>query len=225
MNDTPLHWVRLTRDADWQVAQRDLDGDGWLVIGVPTPVQPAVVGEPVSAQRPRPSLDETTPERAEVAVRLAAHRAATGDRTIGVATARVLLGNLGGTDTGVTDQERNLLRSRMKHETKNFGFPSEQAAEIEILGFVPILWPGWEGHGGVALLRLPNGSLRFYVLDDVDRGGQTVVEILRERLSAYAEAMDRTRAMLALIESQVDEEGKPLPIWDAVRDGTEEDPR
>lgn len=325
MADSPLHWVRMTADDDWQVAQRNHDGDGWLVIGVPTPVHPAVVGERVqmtlpggsrssSAEHVRSSpmalateiiavasgerlpdrgaierrlgitvdddawskavgiaspfvrrrhndadtsgtrethndegieriadnadgsgsqTDQAAPERAEVAARLAAHRAATGERTIGVEAARVLAGNLlagydhslhghDDTDTRITESDRNRIRARIRFEAKNFGLSLEEAAKIEILGYVPIIWSNWECHSGAALLRLPDGRLRWFVLDDVDRSGQSVVEMLRERAGVYAEMLERTCAMLTLAE-EVQKGG--APIWDAVRDGTDEDPR
>lgn len=73
-------------------------------------------------------------------------------------------------------------------------------ATVEIIDHSPILWAS--GTGGVshaALLRLPDGRTRWWVHEDMSR--PLVVDILRERIDAYADALAATRRLLAAAEA------------------------
>lgn len=80
---------------------------------------------------------------------------------------------------------------------------------VDVAADAPILWSG--GTGGVShaiLLRLADGTHRWWVHDDIAR--PPVIDILRERLTAYESALAATRRLLAEAEAAGAER-----IWDA----------
>jgi hypothetical protein len=83
---------------------------------------------------------------------------------------------------------------------------------VTVVADAPVLWAS--GTGGVshaALLRLPDGTHRWWIAEDMAR--PLVIEILRERETAYEEALAATRRLLAEAEAAGAER-----IWDAAAD-------
>jgi hypothetical protein len=70
--------------------------------------------------------------------------------------------------------------------------------DFEILGAAEILWSGWEGDTDAVLMRFADGRLGWAAVQGVTVAADKVTETLRERLTAYREAIRETEALLAL---------------------------
>lgn len=77
--------------------------------------------------------------------------------------------------------------------------------DIQIVARCPVLWSGWEGDRGVVLYRLrSSGETGLHVLDGVHHGPAGAVEMLRDRLDAYRDAIRATEVLLARMEQDDD---------------------
>jgi hypothetical protein len=69
--------------------------------------------------------------------------------------------------------------------------------ELEVLGYVPILWSGWESDTGAVLYRiLPDGDPALHVFDRVDIEKAELLETLEKRIEVYEQVAAGTRAFL-----------------------------
>jgi hypothetical protein len=73
--------------------------------------------------------------------------------------------------------------------------------DIEILASCPVLWSGWECDFAVLLYRIRStGETGLHVVGGVaGLGDKSPLEMLRERLEAYREALRGTEAFLATV--------------------------
>ena len=102
---------------------------------------------------------------------------------------------------GMTMDDDEMIRLRLESHRERLAVEVEDACatdQFEILDVVPVLWSGWECDSGAGLVRLPDGAVRIVFIDGVgspDR--RTPLQVLEERLKAYGEVADRTRAFIA----------------------------
>lgn len=107
------------------------------------------------------------------------------------------------------------LRNRVAEVAKRLRVAPDQ---VEVLGWAPMLHAGWECHSAAVLARLPGGCIRWVVVDDVGDGRFPVVDMLRERLAAYHDAIAATEQLLALaaqherIEDALDDDAEWLGV-------------
>lgn len=78
-------------------------------------------------------------------------------------------------------------------------------ADYEIVGSSRVLWSGWEADTDVAVIRLPDGSFKWALVDG-PHAPDDVPEVLRKQLVAYRQAISNTEELLAMMS---DQEPKP----------------
>jgi hypothetical protein len=71
--------------------------------------------------------------------------------------------------------------------------------DYEVIGATALLWSGWESDTMVALVRLPDGRRVWGVVDAFGvRYPDGIARMLRQRITAYRDAIAETEALLTI---------------------------
>jgi hypothetical protein len=91
------------------------------------------------------------------------------------------------------DLDYAYIRRRLSHEPD-----IPEGANIEVVGYTPILWSGWEGDFMGVLYRIaPEEQVRLYVMDGVHVAPEQLLATLKERLVEYERVIGETKIFLA----------------------------
>ncbi|MBJ6125428.1 hypothetical protein JAO75_08385 [Microvirga sp. BT325] len=71
-------------------------------------------------------------------------------------------------------------------------------AEFEIVGACTVLWSGWEGDIRAVLVDLADGRRVWGMVEGVHIPADRIVPTLRQRITAYRQAVAETEALLMI---------------------------